>query len=86
MVRQRAKALQKTEDTSWVPKALEKLRDLSSLGGTITAHNFAAMHVDPISENESERRLRKLTNNGWLHMAAEKTPDGTFLRYVWTLR
>lgn len=87
MVRQRAKAIKKVEDTSWVPRAVEICRDLTSLGATLTVENYAAVSIIANKDLEvAEQRLRKLTQLGWLHMAAARDKDGKFLHYFWTVR
>jgi hypothetical protein len=84
-MRQRNKAIKQVEDTSWVPSAMERLRDIAALGAKITIRAYVATSVI-INAEEAEVRLRKLTALGWLHMTASRDSDGNFIEYVWELR
>lgn len=85
MVRQRAKAVKKVEDTTWIPKAVEIVRDMTAQGFAIDVHTFAEAAGLEGDTDLSEQRLRKLTQVGWVHMSAEHVA-GRFVRFIWTLR
>jgi len=84
--KQRAKALKsESTDLSWIVKSVDTLRDIVGDGVTITKSSASA--ALGLGESETEERLRKLTQLGWLHMSAVRSEDGvTFLHFKWELR
>lgn len=85
MARQRPKALKRASaDTTWIPKAIELVRELNGMGIEITISSYAS--ATGYSEDLAESRLRELTQRGWLHMSAPRDKDGNFLGFKWDLR
>jgi hypothetical protein len=88
MARQRPKALpNKTDnDLGWVVKTVDQIKEISAAAddGKIDLANFSA--ATGLDRETSEQRLRKMGQLGWVSMDAERAIDGTFVRFVWTLR
>lgn len=73
------------DDSVWFSKGMEACRDLDdATNGEFGKVGFASLMG--VSEDEAERRLRVLTRAGFLHMSVERSPDGSFIRYIWRLR
>lgn len=92
MYRQRKKPLNQAskQDTSWIPRAVETIRDLASAGhDVITANLFRRVFLlndgSIMSHATAEQHLRKLTQMGWLHMAARRDENNNFVQYEWEL-
>jgi DNA-binding IclR family transcriptional regulator len=88
MARQRPKALpNKTDnDLGWVVKAVDLIKEVAANAddNKIDLDNYTA--ATGLDRETAEQRLRKLGQLGWVSMDAERAIDGTFVRFVWTLR
>jgi len=91
MYRQRKKPLNQAskEDTSWIPRAIETIRDLISMDVTLTTRSFSSVFLlndgSQMTEEHAERHLRKLTNMGWLHMSAKRDEENNFVQFEWEM-
>jgi hypothetical protein len=66
-------------DTVWVPEFLASLGDI----GQFSANSITALPLGDTRE-ERERKLRKATSLGALHMTAHRE-NGVFVEYRWEL-
>lgn len=62
---------------------MELLRVILDPGTIVTAADYAT-YVNTTAE-DAEARLRKLTQRNLLKMTVQRTPEGVFVAYVWSL-
>lgn len=85
MAKQRPKAHKApAEQLGDLAQELATLRESGQSDITITAGAFA--HSRGLTPQEAEERLRRLTQLGWLFMAAKRDEDNKFLMYTWMLK
>lgn len=90
MYRQRKKPINQAskQDTSWIPRGVEACREIAEFS-IITTENFSEIFCPNdgvrLSADSAEQHLRKLTNMGWLHMAAVRDEQNKFVRFEWEM-